>query len=212
VEALRTVVEQRGWTDTFVGGDQFVAWVEHEPNVRVSPDVYLVRPAPDPAPDSWQLWRPDHLPPRFAVEIVSPNNWRKDYEDNPAKYAQIGVDEFFIFDRCVAMGQTTDPERYVFQSYQREADGSFVKTYAGPGPVYSQQLDVWLLARVEGSEPRLRVGYDPEGKQLVPSGAEIRQRLLEERRARRAAELELRALREQLGLADKRTSEPSEDA
>ena len=192
VQALRDVIERRGWTDAFVGGDQFVAWVEHEPNVRVSPDVYLVRPAPYPAPDSWQLWRPEHLPPRFAVEIVSPSYWRKDYEDNPVKYAQIGVDELFIFDRDLLMNPRSDPERHVLQLYQREADGAFVKTYAGPGPVYSPQLGLWLLARVEGSEPRLRVSHDPEGQQLVPIGAETRQQLREERRAR-----QLTAQREQ---------------
>jgi len=217
--ALQAVVRQRGWTDAFVGGDQFIAWVEHEPNVRVSPDIYLVRPAPKPAPDSWQLWRPGHLPPRFAVEIVSPGSWRKDYQDNPAKYAQIGVDELLIFDRIALMDPNVAAERYVLQLYQREADGAFVKTYTGDGPIYSHQLDLWLFARVEGSEPRLRLSHDPEGQQLVPSQEEKDQQLQQaaqrekqERRARLKAERELQQLREELARGRDRSPEPSDDA
>ena len=236
-ESLEVIVQQRGWTDAFVGGDQFIAWVEHEPNVRISPDVCLIRPAPDPLPESWQLWRPGHLPPCFAVEIVSPSTWRKDYEDNPVKYAQLGALELFIFDPEVLLGQTEDPKRYALQLYQREADGSFVRTYVGSGPVYSEQVELWLLMRVENGLPQLRLAHDPKGEQLVPIASEqhqtveqleqqlrqaereqqlaaqrereAAQREQEQQRARQAAESELQALRAQLAQAAERPSESS---
>lgn len=66
--------------------------MESEPNVRVSPDAYLLDdPPPRPRPRMWQTWRAGHLPPRFALEVASPENWRKDYEDNPPKYSLLGT-------------------------------------------------------------------------------------------------------------------------
>jgi hypothetical protein len=51
-DALEGLAAERGWTDAFVGMDTFVAWVKSRPNVRVSPDVYVVWGALQPPPPS----------------------------------------------------------------------------------------------------------------------------------------------------------------
>jgi len=212
---LRELADERSWSRVYVGSDQFFAWVPEEPLVRVSPDVYLLDdPPPPPRPASWQTWREGHRPPRFAVEIVSgddqhPERWRKDYDQGPQKYAQLGTRELVIFDPAAALGQARDPDRVALQCYRRDADGSFVRVYNGPGPLASFELAAFLVVVTEGGVARLRVTRDPEGRDRVPSTAEARmsasaaleqeRRALEqERRARERAERELAELRAQL--------------
>jgi hypothetical protein len=101
--ALAELARERGWARSLVAGDQFFAWVEAHPLVRVSPDVYVLDdPPPPPYPAMWQTWRPGHAPPRFAVEVVS-DDWKKDYRDAPRKYDQLGARELVIFDPDAAL-------------------------------------------------------------------------------------------------------------
>jgi hypothetical protein len=74
------------------------------------------------------------------------------------------------------------------QVYRRDADGAYVRVYAGPGPAHSKELNIWLQARREGPVARLRLSYDEEGARLVPTEAE----------ARKAAEARVRELEEKL--------------
>ena len=206
--SLGVLVRQRGWEHVYVGSDQFFAWIEAEPLVRVSPDIYLLdNPPPAPLPDSWQTWL-GHAPPRFAVEVVSgrdshPKSWRKDYEDSPQKYAQLGTQELVIFDPQRVTGQATRHGRVPLQLYRREADGAFVRTYAGDGPVESDVLGAWLLVTRDGRAARLRIARDPLGHELVPTEAEEtaseRARADDEHLRAERAERELDALRLALG-------------
>jgi len=187
---LRELARERGWQDVLVSGDQFFAWVRKEPLVRVSPDVYLLDDAPPPPhPPSWKTWREGHRPPRFAVEVVSgderhPARWRKDYEESPAKYAQLGTAELAVFDPEAAAGRAGG-ERVALQVFRRDDDGAFVRVYGGPGPARSEELDAWLAVVRRGSVARLRVARDAAGLKLVPTAEEARQA---EARARQAAE------------------------
>ncbi|MCG8422231.1 MAG: Uma2 family endonuclease [Proteobacteria bacterium] len=99
--SLQVLAGQRGWSSVLVASDNFFAWVDGEPYVQVSPDVYLLDnpPGPDePMPGRWEVWRPEHSVPRFVVEIVSAR-WKKDYEINPARYDHLGVSELVLADR-----------------------------------------------------------------------------------------------------------------
>lgn len=199
--ALRELAAERGWSRVFVGSDQFFAWVPEEPMVRVSPDVYIVDdPPPPPLPASWQTWREGHRAPRFAVEIVSgddqhPERWRKDYDQAPQKYAQLGTRELVIFDAQAALGQARDPQRVPLQCYRREADGGFVRVYSGAGPFASVELAAFLVVVTEGVVARLRVARDSQGRDRVLTAAEARDA---ERLARQQAERELAELRARL--------------
>jgi Uma2 family endonuclease len=189
--------------NTLIGADAFFAWMENEPNVRVSPDLYLLDdPPPPPLPKMWQTWLPGHRAPRFALEIVS-NDWEKDYLDNPDKYALLGTAEYVIFDPDAITGVAPKRhERVPFQVYRREPDGRFVCTYRGAGPVYSVELGAWLVAEHRGQVVRVRLARDAEGKDIVPTTAEARdaadRKLAAADQKLAAAEREIAALRAQL--------------
>ncbi|MBI4618152.1 MAG: Uma2 family endonuclease, partial [Planctomycetes bacterium] len=184
------------------GGDAFFAWNPDEPLVRVSPDVYLLRePVPRPLPHSWQTWLSGHCPPEVAFEIVS-DDWKKDYELGPAKYALLGVGELLIFDPGVVQGTATGEERFALQLYRRTEDGLFVLRYAGDGPVHSRVLECHVVALQTPGGPRLRLAADPEGRELQPSVAEAREAAKRDREAaireREAAERKAEALQMEL--------------
>jgi hypothetical protein len=175
------LMRQRGVDDVLVAHNQFFAWVEEHPLVRVSPDVYLLDgPIPRPLPRSWQLWIPGHRPPRFALEVVS-EEWKKDYDDNPPKYAQLGCRELVICDPDLLHEANPNPRRVTLQAYRRGEDGAFVKVYSGPGPYRSQELQADVLLRFEGPVVRLRLSFDPEGRELVPIPQEAREQAERER-------------------------------
>src|SRR5262249_33190383 len=76
LSSLKVLLRERGSTRRLAACDNFFAWMEAEPNVRVSPDVYLLDdPPPPPWPKMWQTWLPGHKPPRWALEIVS-DDWK----------------------------------------------------------------------------------------------------------------------------------------
>lgn len=198
---LTELARERSWEGIHIAGDQFFAWIEEEPLVRVSPDVYLLDdPPPPPLPRMWETWKPGVSPPRFALEVVSgddrnPQSWRKDYDDSPGKYAQLGTSELVIFDPEAACGRTSAKERVALQVYRREADGSFVRVYAGEGPSRSEELDVHLVVVREGPVTRLRAARDATGRDLVPTTEEARHEA-EQKLAEALAEIErLRARR-----------------
>ncbi|MEO1271378.1 MAG: Uma2 family endonuclease, partial [Myxococcota bacterium] len=147
---LTTLVRERGQQDdVYVGADQFFQWVQGEESVQVSPDLYIMQPHPPmPRPRSIQTWRRGHHPPRLAIEIVS-IDWRKDYDENPPKYAQIGVEELLIFDPDAARnpalpGLEHEQERVALQLYQQH-HGGLVCAERGQGPMFSEVLQAWLL-------------------------------------------------------------------
>jgi Uma2 family endonuclease len=195
LSSLRELAYLEGWVNRLCSTDQFFAWRPDEPLVRVSPDIYVLDdPPPPPRPKSWQTWLPGHRPPRFAVEIVS-DDWLKDYEQNPRKYLQLGCPELVIFDPEAVLGLGQGQGRVPLQVYRRDADGAYVRVYAGPGPAHSKELNMWLVARREGAVARLRLAYDEEGTRIVPTEAEARRA---EAEARKAAEARIQELEEKL--------------
>ena len=205
LSVLLTLAREEGWSDRLCGGDAFFAWVKDEPLVRVSPDVYILEnPPPAPWPASWQTWLPGHSPPRFAVEVVS-TDWRKDYDDNPAKYWQLGCEELVLFDPAVVTRSSEDDRergRVPLQVYRREADGALVRVYAGTGPVQSRYLGLWLVVWSDGAVARLRLARRPFGGELVPTeaeaGAMAEARARTEAAARTAAEARAGAAEERV--------------
>lgn len=192
---LGELAVERAWPSTLCAGNQFFAWVREEPLVRVSPDVYLLDdPPPPPRPKMWQTWLAGHKAPRWAVEVVS-DEWKKDYDDGPPKYAQLGTRELVIFDPEAAVSAEQREPRVPLQVYRRDADGAFVRVYRGDGPALSEELGCYLVILREGATARLRIARDAAGADLVPTAneakraAEERARDLEERV--RALEAEL---------------------
>lgn len=146
--------------DALVGKDIAVRWDERHKNVGFDPDVYVVEPRPPEGDDveSLLLWRPGHMPPTLAIEVVSPDNARKDYFATPEKCAAAGIGELWVFDRHVAGPRARGPVR--LQLWRRGEDG-FERVYAGEGPALSTYLDAWVFVTDEGT--RVRIADDREG-------------------------------------------------
>ena len=191
ISILTELARERGWQDVHIGADQFFAWVESEPLVRVSPDVYLLdNPPPRTLPASWQTWLPGHRPPRLAFEIVSEETWQKDYREAPKKYAQLGTRELVVFDPEAAAGRATAAEREALHVFRREADSGFVRTHHGAGPARSEELEAWLVVLREGDVATLGISRNAGGRDLVPTLEQARE---QERAARENAERQLAA-------------------
>lgn len=194
MDALQRHAVERGWTDAFVCMDTFFAWVKSRPNVRVSPDVYLVWGAVQPPPPSWQTWRPGHKPPDFALEVCSADR-RKEYDVNPAKYDSLGAGELVIYDPHGLGG------RGPLSRYARDSNGEFVAAERDAPVVYSKALDLWLHATTGPDGVALRLCRDPQGESVVLTSHEREIHAIEEaaratERAARATEQAARATKD----------------
>ena len=170
VGLLRNWLVERGEKRSYVNGNTLFQWVEEHPQVQISPDAYLVDRVPHPPPGTFQLWRAGHLPPRFALEVVS-EDWHKDYDDGPPKYAQLGCQELVIYDPEHDQHRRSK-ERVALQLYRRTRDGIFMRAYFGDGPVFCESLGAWLVA-VPGPDCNLlRLARDAAGLDWVATAEE----------------------------------------
>ena len=170
---------EQGWSEVFVGSDQFFAWDERNPHKPIAPDVYLLDDPPSrPFPDTFQTWLPGIHAPRVAFEFVS-HRWKKDYYEAPPHYDKLGVDELIIFDQPAARQPTLpglDQDdcgiRQPLQHFTRDRKGALTRTHLGQGPVWSPALNAWLTIVPTHNAPALRLATDPAGRHLVPSHKE----------------------------------------
>ena len=178
-----------------------IRWVEQEPRAGFDPDLCLIEPPP---PDrgtlrSLCLWRPGHVAPRLAVEVVSSHPY-KDYIDTPERCAACGVAELWIYDPMM-LGPKAHGGPYLIQVWCRDDSGNMHRIHAGSGPVYSPALGAWLHP-VESDEPQeaqLRLADDATGRSFWPTLDEAAQQHVHaEKRRADAAEAELARLRAQL--------------
>jgi hypothetical protein len=205
LSVLSQLARERGWADWYVGTEHRFAWVREEPRVRVVPDVYLLARRPEPPlPREWQTWLPGHCAPQLAMEIVA-GDWRRQYEETPAKYWQLGCPELVLFDIEAATGRAPFPERVALQVYRRDPDGAYLRVHAGAEPVWLASLDAWLVVVKDGEHSALRVARSARATDLIPAeaeahraeaqahSAEVRSRVAAQK-ARVAAEVRVREL------------------
>ena len=172
--SLEVLAGERGWS-VRVGKDNFFAWVEGQPKVQVSPDIYLLDllpPSDEPLPRRWETWRVEHGPPRLALEIVS-SEWKKDYDINPPRYDHLGVAELVLADAEAVVRDLTGKGRAPFVVYRRSARDRLELAYRGEGPALCDEIDAYLYwDKSHPARPRVRISRDPEGSDLVPTVAE----------------------------------------
>ncbi len=72
----------------------------------------------------------------------------------------LGCAELILFDPEVVLGWGRNEARVPLSVFRLGGDGSFTRVFAGPGPVYSEEIGCWLLARREGYVARLRISED----------------------------------------------------
>ena len=192
IELLRPLVARwlvaRG-TPCFVGADQFIYWVQYAPTRSVAPDVYVLPGVPvDTQVKAWKVWETGVVP-SFALEVVS-DDFRKDYEETPVRYADLGVRELVVFDP-LAVGSS---ERVRWQVFRHVSPMGLSIVERGDGDrVRSEVLGCWLRAVGTDAELRVRLGTGTNGDDLVPTEAEAERAAKEAERAAKEAE---RAARE----------------
>lgn len=152
----------------FVGADQFIYYRQHEPTLRLSPDIYVLPGVrPDARVSSWKIWDKG-IVPSFALEIVS-HDWEKDYIEAPERYAVIGVPELLVFDPA----PEGHPDGVRWQVFRRVKGRALTRVEVSQGDrVRSKTLGCFLRAVGTENDLRLRLGAGPRGGELFPSGEE----------------------------------------
>jgi Uma2 family endonuclease len=182
--------------DVYVWGNLFLYYREGDPKACVCPDVFLIRGVgkrTDNRRRTYKVWEEGGRVPSLVIELTSESTRDEDI-DKKKRYAQLGVEEYFLFDplgeylRPRLQGFRLEGGRY--QALVQRVDGALESRTTG------------LILRPEGRQLRL---VDKEtGEALLTAVEEAEARLAAEERARqeaearRAAEERVRFLEEEL--------------
>ena len=137
---------------------------------------------------SWRVGKSGPAP-QVVFEIASEETWKKDLAEKPAKYARMGVQEYFAYDPHEFPLPPSNNRRLF--GWRLDQDRQTMKEMSiGPnGSLWSPSLESWLVP--DGTMLRL---YDRNGQMGLTYGeAEAQQKLAEARRAEALAE-KLRSL------------------
>ena len=182
---------------TIVSGERYIVPVPGTPsNQRIAPDM-LISFNSDPA-----LYRQDNgyvisrqgKPPDLVMEIASERTGKNDVEDKPARYAALGIPEYWRFDETGDFhGSRLAGDRLVDGQYEPIA---IEEVEDGVLQGYSAALG--LLVRWEHGELRWR---DPRTGREIPTFEQEREARLAEQEAR-LAEQQARLAEQQARLAE----------
>ena len=182
---------------TIVSGERYIVPAPGTPsNQRIAPDM-LISFNSDPA-----LYRQDNgyvisrqgKPPDLVMEIASERTGKNDVEDKPARYAVLGIPEYWRFDETGGFhGSRLAGDRLVDGQYEPIAT---LEVEDGVLQGYSTVLG--LLVRWEHGELRWR---DPRTGQEIPTFEQEREARLAEQEAR-LAEQQARLAERQARLAE----------
>jgi Uma2 family endonuclease len=77
--------------------NQYLYYAQGLPNLRVAPDVMVIFGVKPGGRDSYKIWEEGEVP-RVVFEITSKGTQKEDQEFKHRLYAQIGVQEYWLFD------------------------------------------------------------------------------------------------------------------
>ena len=195
---------------TIVSGERFIVPTPGTPSSqRISPDLLIAFNA-NPA-----LYRQDNSyiisrqgkPPDLVMEIASRKTGDTDARDKPAKYAALGISEYWRFDKTGDFhGTKLAGDRLVEGQYEPVP---IEATEEGVLKGYSRLLDLFI--QWENGELRW---HDPKTGREIPTFEQERiarlteqEARLSEQEARLAAEQEARLAEEKARLAEARVQE-----
>ncbi len=186
LELLRPLVERylkKENVHAHVGSDQFIYWIQYDPQACVAPDLYVLPGvSQDIAIDVWKVWE-RNVVPSFVLEVVG-RDPHKDYERAPHRYAMLGVKELVVFDPFA------DDERTTFNVYRQDSAGLRHVESTDGDRVRSHQLGCFLRVVGTGAATRLRLSVGDTGDELVPTGEEAERAAKEAERAAKEAALQ----------------------
>jgi Uma2 family endonuclease len=96
IERLQDHFREKGLR-AMASGNTFVYDEEDNPVRRVSPDVYVVLDRDPTEPERYLYWKEGRAPD-FVLEATSPGTADEDQRDKKARYAGMGVAEYFLCD------------------------------------------------------------------------------------------------------------------
>lgn len=161
------VLSLRHWLAGHPDGDE--AWVsasiniyyrEGDPRVVVAPDVAVafgVDVAAVAGKSTYRVWDAG-APPRFVLEIASPSTVSVDITEKPARFAELGVEEYWRLDPTG--GDLLDPP--LAGEHRRRGRWEPIGVHGGPGGAlrgHSTALGLDLC----WEPPKLRL-YDPAAR------------------------------------------------
>jgi len=166
----------------------------------IAPDIAIIKGIAHRPTRSWRVGKSGPAP-QVVFEIASQETWQKDLAEKPAKYARMGVQEYFAYDpnepplshsaNRRLFGWRLDQGRQVMKEILPGSNGS----------LWSASLESWLVP--DGTMLRL---YDHSGQmRLTGMEAEARQRQAADQRADMAvqqAEAEARRAQAETQRAD----------
>ena len=138
----------------------------------VAPDIAVIKGVPEPEDgSSWTIGRTGPAP-QVVFEIASKETWRKDVEEKPRRYANMGVEEYYVYD-------PNDPPLWRNTSQRLRGwqldrtPGEMVEMAADPqGRLWSSHLDSWLVPH--GKYLRL---YDRNNQQRLTETEALAEKL-----------------------------------
>jgi len=207
--------------DVYVSGNMLL-YYEKGKRSSVAPDVFVVRGVPkEEDRDVYLLWR-EGKAPCFVLEVTSKSTREEDQDSKKSRYAQLGVEEYFLFD---PRGEYMRPRFQgllltggVYQPLRLASDGGLTSRTLGivfrPHGRSLRMIDAetgrLLLTYEEWKAKAEAAEKHAEGESAARRAAEERaeaeraarltaeERVEAERTARRAAEARAQALTEEL--------------
>jgi Uma2 family endonuclease len=169
----------------YVSGNPLLYYVEGDTRKRVAPDVFVIRAVGKHDRRIYKLWEEGRAPD-VVIELSSRETWEEDLQMKRRLYAQIGVEEYYIF----------DPEYDYLPTpllvYKLE-EGQYEQVAVENGKVRSAALGLEL----DDTGKTLRF-LDPATGRLLPTPPEETQARRQAEAALQKAEDEIARLRKEL--------------
>jgi Uma2 family endonuclease len=174
----------------------------------VAPDLAIIKGTPFHHMRSWAVGRGEPVP-QVVFEILSEETWKKDLREKPAKYASLGVLEYFAYDpNDPPVSREAGRRLWGWKLDARR--GVMVELTPTPsGWLWSEQLESWLVPdqtylRLYDREHQLRL----TGEEAQAQRADIQAEQAEEAReeAEEARE-EAEEARKRAEIAEERAEE-----
>jgi Uma2 family endonuclease len=167
-------------TRAYVAGNLFIYYQEGNPKAAVAPDVFVVLGAEQYDRRTYRVWEEGGLVPQVIIELTSKKTRKADSDTKPRLYAQLGVQEYVMFD---PYGEWLRPRlqgfRLVNDAYQPMEED----------PLRSAVLDLEL--RLDNNTLRLHNLHT--GERLPTSDEEVLARRQAEERLQMEADARKRA-------------------
>jgi Uma2 family endonuclease len=178
---LFQIVRENFRDRALAGSEQFVYWDPTDPRQCCAPELFVRLGTPHAAVDSWKAW--ERGAPDLVVEIASASDAAETpWEAKLGRFRRLGVREIVRF-------EPDDRGRAV--RIWDGIDGDVVeRDPADPEFFRCETLGCYLVIREDAEIGAiLRLARDPDGRDLLPTPTEARQREGERRIAELEAEL-----------------------